>query len=120
MSMPSLPRTSYARKTKGLTFTDGTRGRDASHHRDRLDLDHPVGVRKGGDAHQRRGRPLLAEELLPDGDELGTAADIGEIGVDLHDVLHRAAAGFDLRLDSLKNGARLRDEVSRVTRIALV
>src|SRR6185436_15039156 len=106
MSVPILPRTSYARKMNGLSVTPFL------DHRDRFDLDEPVGVRERGDRDQRGGGALLAEELLPNGHEVGAVADVGEIGIDLDDALHRAAARLDLRLHRLKDRACLRSEVA--------
>src|SRR5882762_8392103 len=73
---------------------------------DRLDLDQELGLRQGGDRDQgaRRHLLVLAEELFADRPVIGTVADVGQIGVDLDDIGHRAPAGLDLRLYRLQGG----------------
>src|SRR5262245_30596405 len=87
MSMPTLPRTSYARKMNGLIVTAAGSRRRLSHDGDRFDLDHPIGVGERGHAHERRGRSLLAEEFLAHRNEVSAAANVSEIRVDLDDAL---------------------------------
>src|SRR6202795_171682 len=111
MSVPSLPRTSYARKMNGLSVTPllgARRINEALDHRDRFDLDEPVRMRQRGDGDQRGGGALLAEELLSNGHEVGAVADVGEVGIHLDDALHRRVARLDLRLHRLAYRARLR------------
>src|ERR1700730_19468783 len=87
---------------------------------DRFDLDQPL--RHGERRHRHQGgrARLLAEELLADRSQVGAMADVGEVGVDLDDVVHRAAARLDLGLDRLEDGAGLRLEVPAVRGPALV
>src|ERR1700687_5534018 len=87
---------------------------------DRLDLDPPLRHREARHPDQGRGARLLAEELLADRTQVGAIADVGEVGVDLDDVVHRAAARLDLGLDRLEDGASLRPEVPAVRGPALV
>src|SRR5579862_7058971 len=65
------------------------------------------------------GRHLLAEECLADRAVIGAVADVGQIGVDLDDIRHRAAAGLDLRLQALQGGPRLRLEIAGMSGAAL-
>src|SRR5262245_18022012 len=105
MSRSTLPRTSYARKMNGFTFTERATG-GSSHDGDRLDLDQPLGLGQRGNRDQRGGRALLAEELLADRAQLGAVANVREVRVQLDDVLHGAAARLHLRLHGLVHGSR--------------
>src|SRR5262249_29235250 len=60
-----------------------------------------------------------AEELLADRAVIGAVPDVGQVGVDLDDVGHRAAAGLDLRLQALERGARLRLEIAGMHGVAV-
>src|SRR5262245_9179056 len=117
MSRSTFPRTSYARKMYGfsLAVMDGPPSQDG----DRLHLDEPLGLGEGRHRHERRRRGLLAEELLADGHEVGAMTDVGEVRVHLDDAVERTAPRLDLRLERLKDGARLRLEVARVRGLAL-
>src|SRR5437588_6761181 len=64
-------------------------------------------------------RHLLAEELLADRAKIGAVADVGQVGIDLDDVGHRAAAGLDLGLQGLQGGAGLGLEIAGVLRGAV-
>src|SRR5262249_11630720 len=87
-----------------------------------LNLYQEFGLRQCGDRDQgaRRHLLVLAEELLADRPVISAVADVGQIGVDLDDVAHRAAAGLDLCLHRLQRGTRLRLEVARVGHTAIV
>src|SRR5690242_17438947 len=86
---------------------------------DRLDLDQVFGSSECCDGDERVRRHLLAKELLADRPVIGAVADVGQIGVDLDDVRHRAAPGLDLRLKALQSGARLRLEIAGMGGIAI-
>src|SRR6516162_6834922 len=96
----------------GVMVAASARRAFGSDHRDRFHFDQELRLCERGDSHQRVRRHLLAEELLADRAVIGAVADVGEIGVDLDDVLHRAAARLDLRLERLQGRARLRLEVT--------
>src|ERR1051326_8974057 len=86
---------------------------------DCLDLDQVFGSGECCDCNERVRRHLLAKKLLADRPVIGAIADVGEIGVDLDDVRHRAAPGLDLRLEALQSGARLRLEIAGMGGIAI-
>src|SRR5438477_5105446 len=79
---------------------------------DGLDLDQEFGSGERRDRDERVRRHLLAEEFFADRPVIGAMADVGQVGVDLDDIRHRAAAGLDLRLQALQGGARLRLEIA--------
>src|SRR5881394_808517 len=86
---------------------------------DGLDLDQEFGSGERRDRDERVRRHLLAEEFFADRPVIGAMADVGQVGVDLDDIRHRAAAGLDLRLEALQGGARLRLEIAGVDGIAV-
>src|SRR5688572_30912233 len=120
MSMPTLPRTSYARKMNGLSGLMGSGPRPASHDRDGLHLDQPVRMREVAHLHEGGRRPLLAEELFADRHEVGAVPDVGQVRVHLDDALHGSAARLDLCPERLEHRARLAGEVAAMGRVALV
>ena len=73
-------------------------------------------VRERRDRHQRVRRHLLSEEFLADRAVIGAMPDVGQVGIDLDDIGHRAAAGLDLRFQALQCGARLRLEIACMRR----
>src|SRR5712692_4937235 len=115
-SMPTLPRTSYARKMYGLMSVTIY---SASDDRDGFDLDEPLGLGEGGHGHEGRGRALLAEELFAHLDQVLPMPDVGQVGVDLDDTGHGAAARFHLGFDRAKDFPRLSGEVPAVSGLAL-
>src|SRR5579862_10069385 len=62
-------------------------------YRDGLDLDQELGLRQGRHRDEGVRRHLAAEEFLADRAVVGAVADVGQVGVDLDDRRHRAAAG---------------------------
>src|SRR5260370_6964898 len=87
---------------------------------DRFDLDQPLRHREGRHRDQGRRARLLAEELFADRAQVGAMTDVGEVGVDLDDVVHRPAARLDLGLDRLEDGAGLSLQVAAMSGPALV
>src|SRR5207302_8725139 len=83
-----------------------------SDDRDRLDLDEIVRVGERADLHHRGGRTLGPEALLAQAPEVEAVARVGDVGGDLDDVVERAAAGLDERLDGGEHRARLGLEVA--------
>src|ERR1700730_4192363 len=90
--------------------------------RDRLDLDQELGLRQCRDRDQgaRRHLLVLAEELFADRSVIGAVADVGQIGVDLDDIGHRAAPCLDLGLYCLQSGTRLGLEIAGVGNTAVI
>src|SRR5260370_16966050 len=86
---------------------------------DRFDLDQPLRHREGRHRDQGRRARLLAEELFADRAQVGAMADVGEVGVDLDDVVHRPAARLDLGLDRPEDGAGLSLQVAAMSGPAL-
>src|SRR4029078_2144450 len=56
-------------------------------------------MRERGNLDQRRGRSLLAEELLAQRREIDAMLHVCHVGRDLDDARHRPALGFDERFD---------------------
>src|SRR6266513_3088905 len=84
-----------------------------------LNLDQEFGSGERRDRDERVRRHLLAKEFLADRPVIGAMADVGQVGVDLDDIRHRAAAGLDLGLQALQGGARPRLEIAGMGRTAI-
>ena len=92
--------------------------RHAGSTRHALDLDLRARDHERRDLDERRGRPGLAEHLLPHRVDERPVVHVGQVDGHLDDVRERAAAGREHGAHVLEHAARLRDDVVAADELA--